>query len=100
MKTIENIKKVSLVFFILTGVAHFTSSIFIANSLYLKETLIINKIMDIPFLITGMIYAMASLRLGFSDHEKDHRKMDIALLVIIVLTLIGLILINLVLPDL
>ena len=100
MKTIENIKKVSLVFFIITGIAHLGSSILIANELYLKEAEITHKIMDIPFILTGLLYAFSSLRIALTSPEKDHKKLDISLTVIIVLVLIGVMCINLLVPDL
>lgn len=99
MKTIENIKKVSLIFFIITGLVHFGTSIMRANELYLKEASIINKSMDIPFILTGLIYALASFRLGFFDPDKEHRKLDLALIIITALILISLIAINLFFPD-
>jgi hypothetical protein len=100
MKTFENIKKIALIFFILTGIAHFGSSILIANELYLKEALIANKTMDIPFILTGLIYGLSCLRLSFTNPEKDHKKLDILMISIVVIVLIALIVINLVLPDL
>ncbi len=99
MKTIENVKKVSLIFFIITGIAHLGSSILIANSLYLKESQIVNKIMDIPFILTGLLYAFSSLRIGLTKADKHHKNIDVLLIAIIILVLIGLIIINLVIPD-
>ena len=99
MKTIENIKKVSLVFFIITGIAHLGSSILIANDLYLKEAEITHKIMDIPFILTGLLYAFSSLRIALTRPDKSHKKLDILLIVLIILVLIGVMLINLTIPD-
>ena len=100
MKTFENIKKIALIFFVITGIAHFGSSVLIANELYLKEASIINKTMDFPFILTGLVYGLSSLRLSFANPEKDHKKLDIFLGVIVIIVLIGLVIINLVLPDL
>ena len=100
MKTIENIKKVSLIFFIITGIAHLGSSILIANSLFLKEAEITHKIMDIPFILTGLLYGLSSLRIALTKPDKSHKKLDILLLVIIILVLIGVMTINLLIPDL
>lgn len=100
MHSIENIKKIGLIFFIVTGFLHLGSSIFIANQLFQKEAFILNKVMDIPFIITGMIYGFASLRLALTDPSKPHKTLDIILICVIILTLIGLILLNLLIPDL
>ena len=99
MKTIENIKKVSLVFFIITGIAHLGSSILIANDLILKQAEIAIKIMDIPFILTGLIYGFSSLRIALTKPDKSHKKLDILLIAIIILVLIGVMIINLVIPD-
>jgi len=100
MKTIQNVKKVALVFFIITGLAHLGSSVLISNEIWLKKAYILNKTMDIPFIITGLIYAIASLRLTLTNPEKKHKILDIILICVIILVLIGLILINLLVPDL
>lgn len=100
MNTIQNIKKVALIFFIITGFLHLGSSALIANQIFLKQAFILNKTMDIPFIITGLIYGFCSLRLGLSNPEKQHKILDISLVCVIMLALIGLILINLLLPDL
>lgn len=98
-KTLTNIKKVSLIFFIVTTSLHLATNSLINNRLFLKESLIINKTMDIPLLLTGMIYAFASLRLNLTDPEKDHKVLDILLISLIIIALIGLIVINLVIPN-
>jgi len=100
VNTILNIKKVSLVFFVATGIIHLGSSALIANELFLKQALIINKIMDVPFVLTGLVYAFASLRLSLTDTQNPHKTLDIALMAILVVIVIGLIIVNLTFPDL
>lgn len=98
--TIENIKKVALIFFLVSGLAHLSSSALIMNNLLVKEAFIVNKTFDVPFLITGLIYGLASLRLTLADPEKKHKTLDITLITIIMLVLAGLIAVNLIFPDL
>ena len=99
-ETIENTKRIALIFFIVTGMAHLGSSAFIANKLFLKQAFIVNKTMDIPFIITGLIYGLASLRLNLSNPNKEHKVLDISLLCVIIVALIAVVIINLVIPDL
>lgn len=99
-QTLTNIKKVALIFFIITGLLHLGSSLLIANELYLKQAFILNKTMDIPLILTGMLYGFASLRLALTDTNKNHKILDIILMSIIVLVLAGLIFINLAIPNL
>ncbi|MBI2634811.1 hypothetical protein HYW82_04045 [Candidatus Peregrinibacteria bacterium] len=100
MNTIENIKKVSLIFFIITGIIHIGSSVFISNGAYLKQAGIINKTMDIPFIITGLIYGFSSLRLALTNSNQPNKILDIILISVIILVLAGIILINILIPDL
>jgi hypothetical protein len=100
MQTIENAKKVALIFFIVTGTLHLGSSVLIANEVFLKQAFILNKTMDIPFIITGLIYGLATLRINLTNPEKEHKILDISLICVIILALVGLIVINLVIPDL
>ena len=98
-QTITNIKKVSLIFFIITGILHLGSSLLIANQLFLKEAFILNKTMDVPLVLTGLLYGFASIRLMLTDPQKNHKMLDIFLLAVIVLTVGGLIFINLAIPN-
>lgn len=98
-KTLTNIKKVSLIFFLVITTLHLATNALIDNRIFLKESLIINKTMDIPMLLTGMIYAFSSLRLNLTDPDKDHKTLDILLISLIIIAFIGLIIINLVIPN-
>jgi len=98
--SLTNIKKVALVFFIITGILHLGSSLLIANELYLKQAFILNKTMDIPLVLTGLLYGLASLRLMLTDPDKSHKLLDIILLTVILLVLAGLIFINIAVPNL
>lgn len=98
--TLDNIKKVSLLFFVATGLIHFSANILITNALFLKEASIISKVTDIPFLLTGLIYGLSSLRITFTNTEEQHKKLDIFVFSIIIATLLVLIFINIFVPDL
>ncbi|MBT3865049.1 hypothetical protein HOE67_03225 [Candidatus Peregrinibacteria bacterium] len=100
MDTLLNIKKVSFIFFAVLGLVHIGSSLFIANTLYLKEAIIINKTLDIPFIITSLIYGFTSLRIALARKEKSHRILDVVLACTVIVTFVGLILINILIPDL
>ena len=99
MNTIENIKKIALIFFVVTGILHLGSSIFIANQYFFKEAFILNKTLDIPFMLTGLLYAFSSLRIQFTNPTKDYKTLDISLLIVILLILAAIITVNLTLPD-
>jgi len=100
MDTIQNIKKVSILFFIIIGTLHIGSTLFISNGFYLKRALIINKTLDIPFIITGLIYGLTSLRISLAQEQKSHTILDTILAGSIIVIFLALITINLLLPDL
>ncbi len=100
MNTIQNIKKISLIFFIATGFLHLGSSILLANEIIPREAYILNKTMDIPFILTGLIYGFSSLRISLTNPDKKHKTLDIIFISVIIVVLIGLLIINLLLPDL
>jgi len=99
-KTITNIKKVALIFFILAGITHLGSSIFIANDLFVNIALLVNKTTDAPLILTGLMYGFASLRLSLTSPEKDHKILDITLGVVVITALLAIIVINLAFPNL
>ena len=98
-QTLINIKKVSLVFFLVTTTLHLTSAIFIANDLFTTKSITVNKTMDIPLLLTGLIYAFSSMRLSLTDPNRNYKALDISLISIIIIALVGLIIINLLIPN-
>lgn len=99
MKTIENIKKVALAFFLVTGVIHLGSNVLIANELYLKQAEVARQILDIPFILTGLIYGFSSIRISLTNPNENHKILDIFFIIIILLALISLIIINLFIPN-
>jgi len=99
METLSNIKKVSLLFFIVIGLLHIGSNLFIANDMYLKEAIILNRTLDIPFVITSLIYGLSSLRIALARKEKTHRMLDAVLAGTIIVIFIVLIGVNLFVPD-
>ena len=76
------------------------STAFITNEIFLREAYLLNKTMDIPFILTGAIYAFSSFRIAMTDPSKKHKTLDIILISVIIVILLGLLFINLFLPDL
>lgn len=76
MKNIENIKKVSLVFFITLGTAHILAFLLLSNGISIKLTQITTKIFFVPFLATALIYGLSSLRLMILPEDRPHKILD------------------------
>lgn len=97
MKTIENLKNVALVLFIILGLTHIVSGLMFTNG-YIKElSFILNRSLDIPFAMTAVIYAGSGIYLNSS--EKTRKPLGVALILISLLIFILLIYINLLIPD-
>lgn len=55
--------------------------------------------MDIPFVLSGLLYALTSLRLRFTNTASDHKALDIVGISVIILALIVLLAVNILFPD-
>lgn len=99
MDTYINIKKVALLFFVVLGILHIGSSLAISNIMFVKEAVVINKTLDIPFIITSLIYGLSSLRISLAEEDKSHTILDAVLISVVVLIFVALIVVNLFVPD-
>ncbi len=97
MKTVENVKKVALIFFIILGTLHLLSSLMIANSYFLPWSLIINRILDIPFALSALIYGFSSI--SCKVKEEKQRTFNTIFGIITVFIFLGLVYINFFLKD-
>ncbi len=97
MKTAENIKKVALIFFIVLGLVHIVSGLMFSNNYFTPASLIVNRVLDIPFAMTGLIYALSSIYSTLD--EKFHKIVNIAFIAISLIIFVALIYINLFIPD-
>lgn len=96
-KTVDNIQKVSLVFFVVLGICHIFSGLMASNNYLMPTSYIANRVLDIPFAMSALLYGLSTI---YSSIHEHHRKVagyilgGIALLVFLVL-----IYINLLVPD-
>jgi hypothetical protein len=97
MKTAENIKKVALAFFIFLGLGHIISGLMFSNNYAMPTTLIINRVLDVPFAMSALIYGLATIYSGLGD--KKHKLLNIVFILFSVLVFLGLIYINFLIPD-
>lgn len=97
MKTAENIKKVALVFFILLGLMHIISGLMFSNGFMMPVSLIVNRVLDIPFAMSALIYGLSTIYTGLGD--KKHRLLNIVFIGFSVLVFLALVYINFLIPD-
>ena len=100
IETTKNIQKISLIFFAIIGTAHILSGLFLAKNYFPVQAYIVNRTLDIPFLITSLGYGFASTILHLSPPEKPSAILSV-IFAIIALAIIALTMyINLFIPDL
>jgi hypothetical protein len=97
VKIIEDIKKVALGLFIITGAIQITAGLMLGNNYLLPYSYIINRSFDIPFAMTGIVYAFTTLYSGINDKLK--KTAGILLVTFSILLFAGLLYINLLVPD-
>lgn len=97
MKTAENVKKIALVFFIILGSSHIVSGLMTANNYLMPISLVMNRILDIPFAMTALIYGLASIYVKMPENK--HKIANIAFGALSILIFAGLLYINLLTPD-
>lgn len=92
-----NLKKVSLILFIILGLTHILSGFLMTSSIGLPSTLIINHVLSIPFAMTALIYGLSSIKTGLK--EGDHKTITTVMITLSLLIFAALIYINLFVPD-
>lgn len=97
MKTAENIKKVALIFFLVLGLGHIVSGLMFSNNYGTPASLIINRVLDIPFAMSALIYGLSSIYTELTG--KSHKIVNIVFIVISLLIFALLLYINLLVPD-
>jgi len=95
--TAGNIKKVSLILFIVLGIAHILTGLMMTENIGLPYTFIANRILDIPFAMIALIYGLSSIKAGLKND--DHKILNIFLIVFALLIFVGLVYINIFIPD-
>lgn len=97
MNSARNLQIVSLYFMLTTGLIHFFSGLMYVNEYLAATSLLINKVSDLPFLASAIIYLGASLKLDVDP--EPNKKLDTALIVVCAAIFIGFLIINLALND-
>lgn len=100
LETTKNLQKVSLIFFIIVGIAHIGSSLMIANDYFPKQSILVNRTIDIPFIIVALAYGLSSLKLSIAKYHKTSVALDVLFTGIFILIMLAAFYINFLVPDL
>ncbi len=95
--SLRTLRQVSLVFFFIIGLSHILTGLLVSNNLLLPLSNTINRILDIPFALLGVIYGLSQGRIASNS---PNRKYYLILISVITILVLGLLLyINLLIPD-
>lgn len=95
--SLRTLRQVSLVFFFLLGTTHIVTGLLASENLFLPLSNLINRVLDIPFVIIAVIYGLSHARL---ETDSSFKKPYLIIMTIITLLVLGLLLyINLFLAD-
>ena len=97
MKTVENIKLVSLAFFIVLGLIHILSGLSYTDGFMLPTTYVTNRVLTIPFALTALVYAFSTIYLHLE--EKSRPKAKVAFIAITIVSFILLVVLTFIFPD-
>jgi len=94
---LKALRQVSLLFFMVIGIAHLLTGLFINQNLLMPISNIINKALDIPFALIAVIFGLSQTKI---DPTSPRRKIYYIFMMVISLLVLGILLyINLLVPD-
>lgn len=71
MELIDHLRKISFVFFMGTGLAHFLSGLLFVNGYGVPLTGFANRILFIPFVLATLMYGLSTLKYNLSQEGKE-----------------------------
>ncbi|MFH1298395.1 MAG: hypothetical protein ABII07_01085 [Patescibacteria group bacterium] len=99
-KTLENINKISFLFFAILGTTHILSMLMLANNCLPQAANLLFRTLDLPFLLSTLIYGGSALQLSLRKIGL-HGKILSLILIILLSAIFALTLyLNFFFPDL
>lgn len=98
-KTLENINKISFLFFAILGLTHVLSMLMLANNYATDLATIAYKTLDLPFLLATIIYGGSALQLGFNKIGLRSKALTTILMILGALIFAVALYINFFFPD-
>jgi hypothetical protein len=99
MELYDQMRKISFVFFVVLGIAHFWAGLFFVNGYGLPYSDIVNRVSFIPFVITAGIYVFSHLKCRLIEFNKDAKWVNYAAAGLGAAVFIGLLAIELLMVD-
>lgn len=100
METIKNIQKVGIWFFAILGGTYILTGLMILSDFYKTQTTIIHQTIQIPFIISALIYGISQLVEGFTEPGQLNKKVLIPAGATLGTFIILIIVFEIIFPDL
>ena len=98
-KTLENINKISFIFFAVIGLLHVLSMLMLANSYAPEIADPIYRTLDLPFLLATLIYGGSAFQIGLNKVGLRSRIFSIILIALVAILFVAAIYTNFFFPD-
>jgi hypothetical protein len=98
-KTLQNLSSVSLVFLAVTGGLHISAAILISEKVSSTFNLIIWNALDMPFLLSALLYGTARISLAFENITGSAKTALIVCSALSGIVLLGALFLNFLIPD-
>jgi len=98
MKLVKNLKKITLIFFFVIGTVYIFSWLMAVNNYFVNTTRLLNKILELPFIFTALVYGFLNLKESFSKSTKKHKLIDIIFIILLIIVFSIVLYINFFIP--
>lgn len=99
MELYDQIRRISFVFFLIVGLAHFLSGLFFINGYFVPESGIVNRVLFIPFVLATLTYAFSNLKYHLSELGRDAKWLNYTLIGTGIAVFFGLLVVELFVVD-
>lgn len=93
---LKTLRQISLIFFFIIGGTHILTGLFISQNMLMPLSNIINRVLDIPFALIGLVYGLSHTKLA---QDSPYRKYYYYLMIFITLLVLAVMLYINFLPD-
>lgn len=73
MELYDHIRRISFVFFVIVGLAHFISGLLYINGHFAPGSALVNRVLFIPFVLVTLTYAWSNLKYHLLSYGKDSK---------------------------
>lgn len=99
MELYDQIRKISFIFFVILGLAHFLAGLAYINGYFVPQSGLANRVLFIPFVLSTLSFALSSLKYNLLEYGKNEKWMNYAIVAIGIIVFLGLLAIELFVVD-